>query len=123
MNNTYKLATVLLEFRNLIKMYHWTTTAYPRHIATCKLVADRDAAIDGIIETYSARHGRPIGTAVNLPMFNISDAEALAALERFATFLVEQMPKFIAPQDVDIQNKRDDLLAIIHQNMYLFTFK
>lgn len=124
MTSTAKLSLILLEFRTLMKMYHWTTTTYSRHVASCGFIASLDSAIDSIIETYSARHGRPaLSGSMNLTVFTMTDAEAFAGLERFATFLLNEMPKYLGPQDTDILNKRDDLLGLVHQTMYLFTFK
>lgn len=123
-NQTYTLAAELLSVRNFFKMYHWSTKSYARHVATCSFVAGLDALVDKIIETYTARHGRPqANQPMKAPFATASDADAIKMLNEFADFLSTGMNKFLTNKDTDIANLRDELLGLTHQTLYLFTFE
>lgn len=115
----------MLTVRNNIKLYHFSTSVYSRHAATCAFVDKADELIDTFVETYSARYGKPqVGSVLSLELAVFTDAEALLYLENFATFLVTELPKSLnAKTDSDLLNVRDELLSLVHQTLYLFSFR
>jgi len=125
MSNTKALVEALLQLRNAIKVYHWSTTDYARHIATDGFVSKADALIDRIVETFSARYGRPPTDASYTLSFNgLTDAAAKATLKDTAQWLVREMPKLVDERrDSDLLNLRDELLNEVHQALYLFDLK
>jgi hypothetical protein len=46
-----------LQLRNQIKLYHWQTRVYSRHIATDKILENLDTAIDSYVEVYIGKYG------------------------------------------------------------------
>ena len=113
----------MLTVRNNIKLYHWATSVFARHKATCDFVSAMDGLIDTFVETYSSRYGKPKGL-MTLELAVFSDAEAMQYLDNFATFLVTELPKYVnAKTDSDLLNLRDEMLNQVHQTLYLFTFK
>jgi hypothetical protein len=125
MADTRGLIETLLTLRNAIKVYHWSTTDYARHVATCSFLGKADALIDTIVETYSARYGRPTATAEYTISFGgLTDAAAKANMRSTADWLVREMPKLLdAKRDSDLLNLRDELLNDVHQALYLFELK
>ena len=125
MSGTKALVEALLQLRNAIKVYHWSTTNYARHIATDSFVAKADALIDRIVETFSARYGRPPADATyTLHFTGLGDAAAKSTLKDTAGWLVREMPKLVdAKRDSDLLNLRDELLNEVHQALYLFDLK
>jgi hypothetical protein len=121
-NHTTVLASTLLEYRNVFKMYHWSTLIYARHIASCAFIDKLDTIIDKIIETYSARYGRPNGaTTIDIPLMNDKDASNM--LQIFVAFLVKEFPTYLQKQDTDLLNLRDELLNEVNQQIYLYALK
>ena len=51
---------VFFHMKNTIKLYHWQTSSYPRHKATCDLLATVLPLIDTFVETYMGRYQRPM---------------------------------------------------------------
>ena len=47
-----------LHLRNQLKLYHWQTHVYARHIATDKVLEKLDNSIDSFVEVYSGKYGR-----------------------------------------------------------------
>lgn len=123
MTDTNGLIENMLAVRNTIKVYHWSTTNYARHVATDGFVAKADAIIDRIVETYAARYGRPSGN-FSISVSGLSDASALTYMKTTAKWLVEHFPMYVnAVRDTDLLNLRDELLNEVHQSVYLFQFK
>lgn len=123
---TYKFAVELLSFRTTLKMYHWTTFKYSRHIATCGFLDTLDTAIDTMIETYSGKHGRPIiapKESMTIAVYNLGDRDLPLLLERMETYLLKTVPTYLAPDDTDMVNLRDDLLGHVRKLMYLITLE
>lgn len=124
-NSTYVLAAELMGFRDRIKLYHWTTTVYARHIATCNMLQTLDGLIDTLIEAYSGRYGRPsVGAnkAYKLNLGPLTDASALEALTQFETYLQQRLPQeYIVNNDTELLNIRDEMLALVLKTKYLFT--
>lgn len=122
---TGDLASTFLLYRNNIKMYHWSTLSYPRHKASCGLLEKVDDLTDTIIETYSARYGRPqVKENTSLLIVNMSDKAALESLQDFSNWLRTDFPKFVDPKkDTDLLNTRDSLLGELQQAIYLYQLK
>lgn len=119
------IVSKMLAVRNNIKLYHWATGSFARHKATCDFVGSFDGLVDSFVETYSTRYGKPkMGTVMTLDLAVFTDAEAMQYLENFASFLVMELPKYLnSKTDSDLINLRDEILNLVHQTLYLFTFK
>jgi hypothetical protein len=58
------LIETLLTFRNIMKVFHWRTTSYPRHVASDAFVTQFDTLVDRFMEVYIGRYGRRNGEAI-----------------------------------------------------------
>ena len=119
-----KLATTMLSFRMSVKYMHWTTQSYATHKTTDGYLTKLDNLIDRIIETYSARYGRPrVGDALKINV--IIYPSFSNALEIFAKqFLETDFVRNVNPAiDSDLLTLRDELLSETMTALYLSTFK
>ena len=68
-----------LHLRNQIKLYHWQTRVYSRHIATDKTLENLDNAIDTYVEVYIGKYGRPkvSGKNASITLQNLSESGAV----------------------------------------------
>jgi hypothetical protein len=114
----------LLTFQNTIKIYHFQTPSYARHKASDKLFAALTATIDQFMEVLQGSWGVRIKLRPNtgIPLFNTTDGNVIRVLEEFSAWLVQDIPKMLRPQDVDLMNIRDEILSSVSQALYLFTF-
>lgn len=113
-----EILKAFLEFQAQIKLYHWQTRSYPRHIAADTLHTDMSALIDKFVEVLVGRYGRPKGGAT-LEIKELSNKAATQYLIRWRDILQKEMP--IAPTDTELLNLRDEMLASINQTLYLFS--
>lgn len=105
-----------------IKLYHWQTTMYSRHKATCDLFASIIDLTDNFVETYIGRYSRPhFEDDFQVNVTQVSDEEARNMIQQYILFLKKEVPKHLKQHDTDLLNIRDELLASLNKTLYLFT--
>ena len=110
--------------RNQIKLYHWQTHVYARHVATDQILEKLDKSIDAFVEIYSAKYGRPKLTGKNalITLQNITEAGATRLIKAAVKYLQGPLTKSLSPAlDSDLLNIRDELMGDLDQLLYLFT--
>lgn len=111
-----------------IRLLHWQTKSYARHIATDTLYSTLNDLVDQFVEAYMGRYGRismPQGTTLELMEFDPPEGELdepVQYLERVRNQLVTGIPKLLfVEEDVDLLNIRDEMVQVINKTLYLFT--
>lgn len=115
-----------LQLRDQIKLYHWQTRVYARHIATDKILENLEKAIDSYVEVYFGKYGRVKLTGKNaqIVLQNITDAGAVRVITAAIKYLQGPLSKSLkAVQDSDLINIKDEIIADLNQLLYLFTLK
>ena len=114
-----------LHLRDQIKLYHWQTRVYSRHIATDKILEKLDASIDSYVEIYIGKYGRPkvSGKNASITLQNLSEAGAVRLVNAAVKYLQGPLTKSLKPADTDLMNIRDEIVADLNQLLYLFTLK
>ena len=120
-----KIIEKLLDFQNNVKIYHWSTNYYARHIATDKLFAQIGILIDKFIEVYQGSRNKKLKLAgkITLSLSNKNDSNMDIYLNNFAKWLSIDLPNLLTDDDTDLLNIRDELLSNVNQTLYLFSFK
>ena len=115
----------LLTLRNQLKLYHWQTKVYARHVAVDKILGELDTTTDSFVEIYIGKYGRPKLTAAQgtLKLRNLTEAGAMGLCKSAATYMEKQLVKGLTTSDSDLINLRDEMLGQMHQLLYLFTLK
>ena len=113
----------MMTLRDQVKVYHWQTMNYPRHIATNDLVTKLDTNIDQFVEVYIGKYGRPklTGKNASIHLRNHSDKEATALLKEAIDWLTTDLTRKLKKTDTDLLNIRDTIVADLNQTLYLFT--
>ncbi len=114
-----------MHLRNQIKLYHWQTKVYSRHIATDKALETLDRIIDEYVEVYIGKYGRPKMTTKSgtIHLQNLSEAGATRMIMASVKYLEGPLTKKLKSIDTDLMNLRDELIATLNQLLYLFTLK
>jgi hypothetical protein len=107
-----------------IKLYHWQTTVYARHIASDTLHGKLSELIDKFVEVYIGRYNkRPKFSnhtfSVQVKQFN--DNNVVDILQEYIHHLKYEVPKQLHSTDTDLLNIRDEMMAELNQTLYLFT--
>jgi hypothetical protein len=119
-----EIVHLMMTLRNQVKLYHWQTMAYPRHVATDELVTKLDTNIDQFVEVYVSKYGRPklSGKTSTIRLRNHSDKEAIALLKEAIQWMTNDLTRKLKKTDTDLLNIRDTIVADLNQTPYLFTF-
>jgi hypothetical protein len=118
-----EIVHLMMTLRDQVKLYHWQTMNYPRHIATNDLLAKLDTNIDQFVEVYIGRYGRPklSGSTSTIRLRNHSDREAEKMIREAIEWLESDLPRKLKKTDTELFNIRDTILQDLNQTLYLFT--
>jgi len=113
-----------LHLRDQIKLYHWQTRVYARHIATDKMLEKIEKNIDSFVEVYIGKYGRPKLTGKNaaIGLQNLTEAGATRLIHAAIKYLQGPLTKSLNTRvDTDLINIRDEMIGDLDQLLYLFT--
>ena len=106
-----------LKFIN--KLYHWNTTSYPRHIASDRFDDVLESLMDKFMEVFIGRYQiKPLIHKLQIEEAYLND-KGIETAYRQVRDVLSEMQKNIP--DSDLLNIRDELVAEINKNLYLFT--
>jgi hypothetical protein len=114
----------LLNLRNQIKLYHWQTRIYARHVATDSAVDKLDELIDKYVEVYMGKYGRPrlSGTDAIIRLTNLTEAGVTKLVRAAINYMNGPLVKHLNKEtDTDLSSLRDEMMGSLHQLLYLFT--
>ncbi len=114
-----------LNLRDQIKLYHWQTRVYSRHIATDKILESLEKSIDSYVEVYIGKYGRSkiSGKNASIVLHNLTDAGVARLVSAAIKYLQGPLTKTLKPNDTDLMNIRDEMVSDLNQLLYLFTLK
>ena len=114
-----------LRIQNAIKLYHWQTNKYSRHMATDKILESIQKHIDSFVELYIGRYGKPkmSGNNAIITLHNLTDAGAVREVRYAIQYLERSFTKSIQNANSDLFSIRDDILGDLYQLLYLFTLQ
>lgn len=106
-----------------IKLYHWQTNMYARHVASDSLFNTLLGLLDQFVEVYIGRYNRPSTDSLHLKLKTYTDTQIKEYMKNFTYFLKNEIPKMLKDTDSDLLNIKDEMLAEIHKTLYLFTLQ
>ena len=120
-------AFIVVRFLHMLaqlKVYHWQTNVYARHVAVDKLITSLTSKVDEFVETMQGSDGvhTVLDAHTSLPLHNMSDTDATALLSQLKTFLLGPVTQAVG-SNVDLATIRDEMVADVNQTLYLFSLK
>jgi len=116
-----ELLANIIQMQGQLKVLHWQTTSYAEHKAfedTLDALMDR---FDRIIEVYSGKYQRPkFGGVKQISFADYDNLKIDAFIEGMDDFLTNA---FMAQQDSELANIRDEARADLMKLKYLLTLK
>jgi hypothetical protein len=114
----------VIQFHNLLKLYHFQTKSYGAHKASDKLFADLADKYDQFFEIYQGKYGRIPRLNDTIVIKTVSDKEMIGVSKRFAAFLYKSTSKACKVcKNSDICNVLDEMVGSVNQFIYLLSFK
>jgi hypothetical protein len=122
------LIQLFLQIQQQIRLYHWKTKSYARHVASGELYSKLDKLVDDFIETYQGKLGksRIQYEEIDIKLLSIDDNDIIDVLNSFKDFLVNHLESFLSKNlkgmsNTDLLNKRDEMLGEVNRSLYLFS--
>jgi len=104
-----------------LKVLHWQTESYAEHNAFEMILDDISHRFDRIIEVYSGKYQRPkFGGVKQISFADYDNLKVDAFIEGMDDFLANA---FMAQQDSELANIRDEARADLMKLKYLLTLK
>jgi len=131
-SNQNQLISTFLHMLTTVKLYHWKTISYSTHKATDQLYADLNLKIDEFVEILLGKPGnitlQKRNALLNVRLIKLNqynnNEEFKKQIEHYKTFLIHLSTLLSnSPANSDLMNKRDELLALFNQFLYLLTLK
>jgi len=116
----------MLEVQNQVKIYHFQTASYARHMASDRLFTSLITNIDTFGEVYQKTKRIKLNNGSKLVLKNLNDKQMYRYLSEFSNWLSDELPNLLKGNKKvvsDLMNIRDEILADVNQTLYLFTFK
>ena len=116
-----ELLANVLQIQGQLKVLHWQTQSYAEHNAFERTYETLEDLLDKLIETYSGKYQRPkFGGVKQITFADYENLKVDKFLEAFEDFMSNS---FMAQQDSELSNIKDEILASIQTLKYLLTLK
>jgi len=105
-----------------MKINHWQTKGYARHIAFGEFYGVMDGLIDTFVESAMGKYGRFTLTEENktIQLNNLSDLDMKGLINTVREALVQME---LDEVDMDLLNIRDEMIAEVNKLSYLLTLE
>lgn len=125
-DSAYKkeIVCVFLETLHMIKLFHWRTTSYAIHKATCELHSKLSENVDTFVEVMLGKKGDRVDLSGSktMDLFDCTTSEELKSrLDHFKMELIKMSTKIDVTTNTDLLNIRDEMVGHLNQFMYLLT--
>lgn len=98
-----------------VRLMHWQTKSYARHVATDSLLKELTGLIDTFVEAHMGRYG-PVSVSGSIDLLDKTDPVKYVTAVRDKTMTFKL-------KDVDLISVRDDIIVILNKTLFLFTLK
>ena len=116
-----ELLATIIQTQGQLKILHWQTESFAEHNAFGDIYEALDDRFDRIIEVYSGKYQRPkFGGVKPITFADYDNLKIEAFIESVDDFLTNA---FIAEQDSELANIRDEARADLMKLKYLLTLK
>lgn len=113
------LLEAFFSFQNALKIYHWQTKIYARHLASDALYTSFLVFMDKYVELYQGEFGdlKLKSSGTHIPVTNVDDkmiVDIIKGMKQVVSNAKNRPTK-------DLANLCDDFLGTLNQTLYLFS--
>jgi hypothetical protein len=116
-----ELLATILQTQGQLKVLHWQTESFAEHNAFGDIYESLDDRFDRLIEVFSGKYKRPkFGGMKQITFADYENLKVDAFIEGVDDFMTSA---FMAEQDSELANIRDEIRADLMKLKYLLTLK
>lgn len=130
--NSVEILRALLYFQTNVRLYHWSTKSYARHIASGDLYTQLDTFTDKFVEIYQGKFnggslkGEPFKyDTIRMELNKLDDKTVVDLLNDLKKFIATDLDNWLSSMpghtNSDLKNIVDELMANVNKTLYLFT--
>jgi len=128
MNKLGIVSIIFLQFKNQVKLYHWKTDLYARHVASGDLEEKISELIDRFIEVLQGSRNKrlEIDVSTNINISLPDNDSIINFLTDFNSWLTRDdgiLELINIRDDPELLNIRDEMVSLINKTLYLFSLK
>ena len=114
----------LLGLQNQLRINHWQTKGYARHIAFGEAYDQLGDLIDSYLESAMGKYGRFVLDEENktIQLINLSEVNPKDMIST-SIRLLEDFSTQVDEKDTDLLNLRDEMIATLSKLLYLLTLE
>jgi len=117
------LISFFLQTQSQLKVLHWQTTSYARHMAYGRIYDNIQSPIDSFIEIYQGKYKR-IKVDTGIKLTNINEENSNQFVDSVISVLTNDLPSILDNKnDSDLLNIKDEILAEFNILKYLLSLK
>lgn len=113
-----KILMNFLWFRTQIKLFHWTSESYARHVALDKLEKQTSGIVDDLIEEMMATDVQPNTYEEKEEKFKYWIGDEPGQTEKYLELFVEFLEKLKKDVTAGQSNKIDEIMSSIEKALY-----
>ena len=120
-NNYMDIEKILMNFlwfRTQIKLFHWTSKSYARHVALDKLEKQTSGIVDDLIEEMMATDVQPNTYEEKEEKFKYWIGDEPGQTEKYLELFVEFLEKLKKDVTAGQSNKIDEIMSSIEKALY-----
>ena len=123
--NIHTNVNFFLTLQAQLKIMHWQTKGYARHIAFGDIYDSLDELVDEYVEVAMGKWGRfTVDNKTNTIVYkNLSEINMVEFLQDFKGKLYLITTELDQEKDTDLLNLKDEILAKINKLAYLLTLE
>ena len=116
-----EILSTVIQMQGQLKILHWQTESYAEHEAFGNIYGALDSKIDNLIEVYSGKYQRPkFGGVKDITFADYESIKIEVFIETMDDFMTNL---FMAEQDAELANIRDEIRALLMKLKYLLSLK
>jgi len=116
-----ELLSNIIQIQGQLQILHWQTESFAEHTAFGNTYKSIGKKFDRLIEVYSGKYQRPkFGGVTQISFADYANLKLETFIESMDDFMTNA---FIAEQDSELANVRDEIRGDLMQLKYLLTFK
>jgi hypothetical protein len=124
--NIGEIAMFFFMVRDQLKIYHFQTKSYSRHIAVDQFVNTLSVQLDTYLETIQGISNTRMvipKSMRKINLDNITEKDAESVLREFKNWVLTDLPALsnnFKGEYKDLENVQEDILSNINKTLYLF---